>query len=86
MNFHLEPSRLLSTVFIHQPRPVDAAVGDAAGTDQDAVAGAAGEVAAAADGAVVLSLGTSQLQAEPKAQGEVGRAQVADESHLVGAA
>lgn len=61
-------------------------VGDAAGTDKHAVAGAAGEVAAAANRAVVLALWASELQTQPKAWGKVCRAQVTDERHLVGTA
>lgn len=72
--------------FIHQPWAVDAAVRNAAGTHQHAVAGSAGEVTPAAHRAVVLPLGAPELQPQPKPRGKVRRAQVTDEGHLVGAA
>lgn len=75
-----------STVFVHQAGAVDAVIGDAAGTDQHAIAGAAGEVAAASNRAVVLAFWASELQTEPETRCKVCRAQVTDERHLVGAA
>lgn len=75
-----------STVFVHQAWTVDAAVGDAAGTDQHAVSWPAGEVAAAANRAVILALRASELQTQPKARGKVCRAQVTDERHLISTA
>lgn len=75
-----------SAAFIHQARAVDAAVGDAAGTHQHAVAGPTGEVAPAANATVILAFRAPELQTQPKARSKVRRAQVADGRHLVGAA
>lgn len=73
-----------SAVFIHQACTVDATVGDAAGTDQHAVACSTAEVTAAAHGAIILAFGAPELKTQPKAWGKVRCAQVTDERHLVG--
>lgn len=75
-----------SAAFIYQARTVDATVGDAAGTNQNTVARSTGEVTAATYRAIILPLGATKLQTQPKAWGKVCCAQVTDQRHLVGAA
>lgn len=50
------------------------------------MAGSTGEVTAAAHRAIILALGASEFQTQPKAWGKVCCAQVTDERHLVGTA
>lgn len=50
------------------------------------MAGSTGEVMAAAHRAIILALGASEFQTQPKAWGKVCCAQVTDECHLVGTA
>ncbi len=50
------------------------------------MAGSTGEVTAAAHRAIILALGASELQTQPKARGKVRCAQVTDERHLIGTA
>lgn len=75
-----------SAAFIYQARTVDATVGDTAGTHQNAMARSTGEVTAATYGAIILSLGASKLQTQPKARGKVCCTQVTDKRHLIGTA
>lgn len=71
---------------VQKPGAVDAAVGDAAGPDQHAVARSAAEITSCAHGAVVLPFWAPELQTQPKARSKVGGAEVTDEGHLIGAA
>lgn len=73
-----------SAAIIHQTRAVDPPIRDAAGADQDAVAGSTGEVTPAAHGAVVFAFGASELQTQPEPRSEVSRAEIPDGCHVVG--
>lgn len=74
-----------SVAVVQESRAIDAAVGDAAGPDQHAVACAAAEITSAAHRAVVFPFGAPKLQTQPKAGRKVGSAEVTDEGHLIGA-
>lgn len=74
-----------SANIIHQLCPVDAPVGDPAGSHQDAVVQLAAEVALFPHGAVVLPLGTAQLQPQPDPWGKVRGTNVPDGAHFIGA-
>lgn len=79
-------SPLSSAVFIQQAWTIYPMVGNAARTDQHTVTRPASKVAAAAHRPIILALGASEFQAQPKARGEVCRAQVTDGRHFIGAA
>lgn len=74
-----------SVTVVQESRAVDAAVGDAAGPDQHAVARAAAEITSSAHTAVVFPFWAPELQTQPKARRKVGSAKVTDEGHLIGA-
>lgn len=76
----------LRSSLVQKSRAVDAAVGDAAGPDQHAVARWAAEIASSTHRAIVLPFRAPELQAQPGSWCEVGGTQVPDGSHLVGAA
>lgn len=75
-----------SLAVVQKSRAVDAAVGDAAGPDQHAVARSAAEIAPSAHRAVVLPFWAPELQTQPDSRREVGGSEVPDGGHLVGAA
>lgn len=73
-----------SAVPVHQARTINATVGDTAGAHQHTMTSSTREVAVAAHRAVILALGATELQTQPKPRGKVCRAEVTDERHLVG--